>query len=197
MEITKCEPDVSIRAPTWGATFVRCSPSLHKRVSIRAPTWGATCYCSRGCEIYILVSIRAPTWGATHNTKYSIIAIHSFNSCPYVRGNRTFYFPLLCITVSIRAPTWEATTFIAWNLWMRWFQFVPLREGQPNQQKYSISLTRFQFVPLREGQQRYEWGERKANWFQFVPLREGQPSALALISSRLPVSIRAPTWGAT
>jgi len=78
--------DVSIHAPTWGATSALVFALYRQRVSIHAPTWGATH--SRGVQLHFMgVSIHAPTWGATLFFVYSL--------------------PLL--TVSIHAPTWGAT----------------------------------------------------------------------------------------
>ena len=80
------EHEISIHAPTWGATFennqkrhTEIFQSTHPRgvrqaftrgstrccqISIHAPTWGAT----RLPELtyrHIIISIHAPTWGAT------------------------------------------------------------------------------------------------------------------------------------
>ena len=61
--------EVSIHAPTWGATDdCLCAPMQHK-VSIHAPTWGATVP-SIFNGVSIQVSIHAPTWGATGRGGY-------------------------------------------------------------------------------------------------------------------------------
>ena len=58
--------DVSIHAPTWGATqYYRCNAAC-QNVSIHAPTWGATITQVTGIMM-MAVSIHAPTWGATPN----------------------------------------------------------------------------------------------------------------------------------
>ena len=58
--------DVSIHAPTWGATFGDLDTTTIVSVSIHAPTWGATVhFVSNGSGQK--VSIHAPTWGATHS----------------------------------------------------------------------------------------------------------------------------------
>ena len=77
---------VSIHAPTWGATQLVALLGMTKRVSIHAPTWGATKF-GFGYLSEDLVSIHAPTWGAT--TCCTALAI--------------------CPKVSIHAPTWGAT----------------------------------------------------------------------------------------
>ena len=63
-EIMSLVNNVSIHAPTWGATPHFRRDISGQGVSIHAPTWGATGYmwaiiaCTQ-------VSIHAPTWGAT------------------------------------------------------------------------------------------------------------------------------------
>ena len=78
--------DVSIHAPTWGATYLPCVPFfLHACFNPRT---------HMGCDVYKdengktqIVSIHAPTWGATH------IVIWAYQNH----------------IVSIHAPTWGAT----------------------------------------------------------------------------------------
>ena len=56
--------DISIHAPTWGATRPRKTVDYSTGISIHAPTWGAThenIEDRHPCQI----SIHAPTWGAT------------------------------------------------------------------------------------------------------------------------------------
>ena len=56
--------DVSIRAPAWGATFLKEEIAQPFKVSIRAPAWGATRLLVLVGQ-FSIVSIRAPAWGAT------------------------------------------------------------------------------------------------------------------------------------
>ena len=56
--------NVSIHAPTWGATQDILSPFISCPVSIHAPTWGAT-FIHWWLSVHLIVSIHAPTWGAT------------------------------------------------------------------------------------------------------------------------------------
>ena len=88
IEVRQLHPvgDISIHAPTWGATIGRSFDQFKQSISIHAPTWGATQLLLLnstptrhfnprthvGCdEIYdrlwkrIAISIHAPTWGAT------------------------------------------------------------------------------------------------------------------------------------
>ena len=122
--------DVSIHAPTWGATSIKYSDLKSKYVSIHAPTWGATptglpqgrlpafqsthphgVRLCRVREMYILlyVSIHAPTWGATqqHALNYQIWTFQSTH--PHgVRRTPALNAPNVQ-PVSIHAPTWGAT----------------------------------------------------------------------------------------
>ena len=64
-ERTRIYPDVSIHAPTQGATSRRSSTAGRSEVSIHAPTQGATALAfASACRA--AVSIHAPTQGATH-----------------------------------------------------------------------------------------------------------------------------------
>ena len=56
--------DISIHAPTWGATIYGELLDLRAAISIHAPTWGATSS-GGGTGTDGRISIHAPTWGAT------------------------------------------------------------------------------------------------------------------------------------
>ncbi len=58
--------EVSIHAPTWGATIFSGTLRFASRVSIHAPTWGATLML-QFVNDEVEVSIHAPTWGATRS----------------------------------------------------------------------------------------------------------------------------------
>ena len=96
--------DVSIHAPTWGATcakhgayVLRCfNPRAHvgrdaderrptalHHVSIHAPTWGAT-WRNGNLRVYPSVSIHAPTWGATLCSYNNVILKFCFNPRAHV-----------------------------------------------------------------------------------------------------------------
>ena len=80
-------PDVSIHAPTRGATREGISPATGKRkVSIHAPTRGAT-HAKDHCWSQLQVSIHAPTRGATISTSLSPEAYRLFQST-HPRGVR-------------------------------------------------------------------------------------------------------------
>ena len=108
------EAEVSIHAPTWGATRLQSQvvtarqfqstlphgerptvivASLMQCVSIHAPTWGATPRCANRLRAR-QVSIHAPTWGATFITLFRPVPPK----------------------VSIHAPTWGATRSGSCNL---------------------------------------------------------------------------------
>ena len=98
-------------------------------VSIHAPTWGATVYGLRAVE-QALVSIHAPTWGATfdkvtvaalaefqsthpHGVRLCLLRVvpHpvSFNPRTHMGCDVVHRSKILVSRVSIHAPTWGAT----------------------------------------------------------------------------------------
>ena len=100
--------DVSIHAPTWGATkfalTLRLSICFNPRTHM-----GCDCKEDSYCLAVFTVSIHAPTWGATQMISWYIMAKAFQSTHPH--GVRLF-FPSSPITrddVSIHAPTWGAT----------------------------------------------------------------------------------------
>ena len=96
---------VSIHAPTWGATYFRCVPFyLHacfnprthmgcdplrgakvhvsSWVSIHAPTWGATAD-NYSMQLQREVSIHAPTWGATSGQRNNFHGLQFQSTHPH------------------------------------------------------------------------------------------------------------------
>ena len=70
--------DISIHAPTKGATFTKLANYITKDISIHAPTKGATVYASG--KVYDTdISIHAPTKGATFAFVYVTDATSDFN----------------------------------------------------------------------------------------------------------------------
>ena len=78
--------NISIHAPTWGATHRTNDNRQPANISIHAPTWGATDESKRRNRFWD-ISIHAPTWGATDGSHRRL-----------GRG-----------AISIHAPTWGAT----------------------------------------------------------------------------------------
>ena len=101
--------EVSIHAPAWGATLIRCNGRRQFPVSIHAPAWGAT---SDNCSSVgrWRVSIHAPAWGATVRPRRQHLAlgvsIHAPAWGATVRPRRQH----LALGVSIHAPAWGATS---------------------------------------------------------------------------------------
>ena len=100
-----------------------------KEVSIHAPTWGATTGLNKVIK-YVEVSIHAPTWGATSNYiqvtamgEFQSTLPHGerrreidtkkqrlcFNPRSHMGSDSTITPSLTPRTVSIHAPTWGAT----------------------------------------------------------------------------------------
>ena len=101
---------ISIHAPTWGATCLILSPFILLGISIHAPTWGAT---NTPADIYVInrISIHAPTWGATLN--------HCLSNFPH--------------DISIHAPTWGATRYL----------LMPPKRGRKFQSTHPHGVRRF------------------------------------------------------
>jgi len=78
---------VSIHAPTWGATDGIIDRLQRFLVSIHAPTWGATKTAEPALRL-LDVSIHAPTWGATDHLMDQIEDIFSFNPRAHVGRDR-------------------------------------------------------------------------------------------------------------
>ena len=100
--------NVSIHAPTWGATVYQRLQLGATEVSIHAPTWGATLF-SIGGILTIHVSIHAPTWGATVLSGIFFSHISGFNPRSHMGSDAAHYRHAELSLVSIHAPTWGAT----------------------------------------------------------------------------------------
>ena len=100
--------EISIHAPTRGATFAKHLIYQIVAISIHAPTRGATLKEDRPISKQI-ISIHAPTRGATLFVIIQIILIHNFNPRSYKRSDRPHFCGLLNANISIHAPTRGAT----------------------------------------------------------------------------------------
>ena len=102
--------DISIHAPTGGATALALNSWASINISIHAPTGGATDKPDTNADI-IVISIHAPTGGATHfNDRYYNDFTEFQSTLP--RGERLY--PPLALNgdgadISIHAPTGGAT----------------------------------------------------------------------------------------
>ena len=208
---------VSIRAPAWGATEYPDVDGDADRVSIRAPAWGATCQ-GAPRRLPRPVSIRAPAWGATPSPPVYRRGSCGFNSrsrvgsdcCRWVPtgrrkrsnsrsrvGSDAYCGMLFAATdgfnsrsrvgsdrrqdadgrgdaVSIRAPAWGAT----------------------HHRRAHRTTGRFQFA-LPRGERRPWQGVLSRDDSFNSRSRVGSDAGFAFFEQRLPVSIRAPAWGAT
>ena len=100
--------EISIHAPTWGATRIALRSFSDFPISIHAPTWGAT-FTPTLLSTLCGISIHAPTWGATDVGECCAWA-WAFQST-HPRGVRPMDIKYLTglIYISIHAPTWGAT----------------------------------------------------------------------------------------
>ena len=145
LDNTTFTEQVSIHAPTWGATVLAYKPGVHRHVSIHAPTWGATTDVSlpdadvmvfqstrpRGARhfadarnvVEVGVSIHAPTWGATRGARCRSASAVCFNPRAHVGRDRQNAHVLIAVSrVSIHAPTWGATPDLRVGLTQSLFQ---------------------------------------------------------------------------
>ena len=75
--------EISIHAPTWGATLTSEISIIRLKISIHAPTWGATVEDDTSREA-VRISIHAPTWGATSDRSSPGRLLRNFNPRTHV-----------------------------------------------------------------------------------------------------------------
>ena len=78
MRFYRRKKDISIHAPTRGATYTHAPPLTKTSISIHAPTRGATVEVNNELEL-MRISIHAPTRGATEYRIQTTIAGVDFN----------------------------------------------------------------------------------------------------------------------
>ena len=155
--------DVSIHAPTWGATKAILTLAMPLQVSIHAPTWGATSRHERKiCDSMLFQSTRprgarrrplrqvqaiCPSFNprahvGRDRSDYLMITEHTGFQSTRPRGARhtTLYLVKLSLCVSIHAPTWGATNLPP-VLCGVWLCFNPRAHvGRDLQQRLSARL---------------------------------------------------------
>ena len=122
---------ISIHAPTWGATIssgvyplttLNFNPRTHvgcdacatwevstSPISIHAPTWGATGLMGRGLDS-AKISIHAPTWGATEEARRPFVVVDISIHAPTWGATQARQDGAAVFRISIHAPTWGATS---------------------------------------------------------------------------------------
>jgi len=209
--------NVSIHAPTRGAT---CGGWLHRLslgVSIHAPTRGATCHAPLSISSGQFQFTRPR--GARRSCHYPGARCRRFNSRAHAGrdvepGGRC---PLR--SVSIHAPT-RGATVVRRELPMRsMFQFTRPRGARHTRQsgtwqgpvfqftrprgarllllQVSLLRSRFQFTRPRGARLECKFAVIGARGFQFTRPRGARPAIAHRVAKGVPVSIHAPTRGAT
>ena len=104
----KLMTEISIHAPTRGATELRIAKRIKGGISIHAPTRGATdsTYKLDGLNY---ISIHAPTRGATFLRLSGLPTALYFNPRSHERSDIKAFFAVLAFIISIHAPTRGAT----------------------------------------------------------------------------------------
>ena len=100
--------NISIHAPTRGATEATVSSVKREYISIHAPTRGAT-LASYGIKCDIPISIHAPTRGATHILILQFVIWKYFNPRSHERSDQEEVSSTIFLAISIHAPTRGAT----------------------------------------------------------------------------------------
>ena len=99
--------EVSIHAPTWGATFVKRVEHHKSRVSIHAPTWGATTTWGLWPGAWRFQSTHPH--GVRPTTGRRTCSCGCFNPRTHMGCDVLVGRPCHSQKVSIHAPTWGAT----------------------------------------------------------------------------------------
>ena len=208
--------DVSIHAPTWGATVPMLAPVIESLfqftrphgarlrkirasdtldVSIHAPTWGATEI--RDAQKYWRnVSIHAPTWGATQVASNGEFH-RCFNSRAHMGRDSNGGGSHLKVSVSIHAPTWGATLPRVVRVIYRLFQFTRPHGARLHIHMHSIALRIVSIHAPTWGATVGSQSERRSLRFQFTRPHGARHELRSVQIMSLWVSIHAPTWGAT
>ena len=100
--------EVSIHAPTWGATFYSRLDYQNLIVSIHAPTWGATGNADGKCGVRILFQSTLPH-GERLARALLTSSLQGFNPRSHMGSDCRLWSSTICFGVSIHAPTWGAT----------------------------------------------------------------------------------------
>ena len=124
-----CLQDISIHAPTWGATHLTIRLTYSSNISIHAPTWGATHY-NQGAQCdwrfqsthprgvrqkSLSQAIKAFIFQSTHprgvrrKTAEEYEYLINFNPRTHVGCDEFTAALSLVLIISIHAPTWGAT----------------------------------------------------------------------------------------
>ncbi len=189
--------DISIHAPTRGATFsIRSSCSYRSQISIHAPTRGATAL-DNAPDGRLDISIHAPTRGATIHFGGSDDTSTNFNPRPYERGDPIGNIFLYHRVISIHAPTRGATVHVPQRFHKEGISIHAPTRGATLQ---DITITGLQEIsihaPTRGATLQYFPKSRPLNNFNPRPYERGDREIL-IAPVTADISIHAPTRGAT
>ena len=129
--------EVSIHAPTWGATKELPHFFIQELVSIHAPTWGATVFRVQcGCP-YACFNPRSHM-GSDISSDCSHVCTQVSIGASLNLSPTTDDCSHVCTQVSIHAPTWGATQHQGYqNGWEQFQSTLPHGERQ-HYDKYSL-----------------------------------------------------------
>ena len=187
--------DISIHAPTRGATFSCWDFVVRAKISIHAPTRGATsCYCVRiNCLLFQSTLLQEERQFRCN----SLASVLNFNPRSYKRSD--FAEKLLLpwkSFISIHAPTRGATQFLEGLTIQTLFQSTLLQEERRLLLFLLITFHVFQSTLLQEERQ---WFNGQCYLRQYFNPRSYKRSDRGVKHTQLvrKISIHAPTRGAT
>ena len=211
------DDSISIHAPTWGATDGHGAADVGGAISIHAPTWGATLGFNPGrtrdvnfnprthvgCDtvdkngqMQSKISIHAPTWGATYENQLGqkdiLISIHA----PTWGATAVAFRDPEVGRISIHAPTWGATVRERTGTPVRYISIHAPTWGATNHQHRKRASQQFQSTHPRGVRQLSMIVSGRA--VNFNPRTHvGCDLSWSPRLPTTPISIHAPTWGAT
>ena len=193
--LTFASTNISIHAPTWGATLWSTRLQLHGDISIHAPTWGATMRRTRKITGGEFQSTHPRGVRQTHKTMDKIL--FNFNPRTHVgcdgheaqghqpdgfqsthpRGVRPMMIGIVIVEYNFNPRTHVGCDYMVRKIVyrLRLFQSTHPRGVRHSREHRLVEMTRFQSTHPRG-----------------VRLRQTRSSGEYMV-----ISIHAPTWGAT
>jgi len=172
--------------------------SYESNISIHAPTWGATRL--RACRKRPKFYFNPRTYVRCDRARYHTTSCNYPFQSTHLREVRLFHYLLLesIRSISIHAPTWGATKWFIAKRIIRQFQSTHLREVRRWRVSCSAAVLQpFQSTHLREVRRdQCDW-DNPADAISIHAPTWGATSASRFKAKFLRISIHAPTWGAT
>ena len=190
--------EISIHAPTRGATISNYMQIASRKISIHAPTRGAT----STCEARYIISL----YFNPRSYKRSDFLLHN-SACPHVNFNPRSYkrsdtideeYGLIEIYISIHAPTRGATLLILKRIYILGnFNPRSYKRSDTSDTEKDLYTWEFQSTLLQEERLCIKQNYHDQPKFQSTLLQEERRSGSEVLHRHIYISIHAPTRGAT